>query len=82
MSEIVTKKVALVTGGSRGIGRTVSVDLARSGVAVAVNYVNHEKEAQIIVKKHGNEKGIEFISSKFNKIKRIYLIISLESVLF
>lgn len=49
MSEIVTKKVALVTGGSRGIGRTVSVDLARSGVAVAVNYVNHEKEAQAVV---------------------------------
>ena len=49
MSEIVTKKVALVTGGSRGIGRTVSVDLAKSGVAVAVNYVNHEKEAQAVV---------------------------------
>jgi 3-oxoacyl-[acyl-carrier protein] reductase len=49
MSEVVEKKVALVTGGSRGIGRSVSIELAKSGVAVAVNYVNHEREAQAVV---------------------------------
>lgn len=49
MPEVVAKKVALVTGGSRGIGRSVSIELAKSGVAVAVNYVNHEREAQAVV---------------------------------
>jgi 3-oxoacyl-[acyl-carrier protein] reductase len=37
--------VALVTGGSRGIGRGICLELARSGFAVAVNYAGNADAA-------------------------------------
>lgn len=39
-------KHALVTGGSRGIGRAVCIKLARMGYKVIINYVSHPEEAQ------------------------------------
>ena len=38
-------KCALVTGGSRGIGRAICVKLAQMGYHVIVNYVSNEGEA-------------------------------------
>ena len=39
-------KYALVTGGSRGIGRAVCVKLAQMGYHIIINYVSNATEAQ------------------------------------
>jgi 3-oxoacyl-[acyl-carrier protein] reductase len=44
-------KVALITGGSIGIGTTISLDLAQNGADVALTYRRHEEEANKVVEK-------------------------------
>jgi 3-oxoacyl-[acyl-carrier protein] reductase len=44
------QKVALVTGGARGLGRETSLALASRGYAVAVNYLRSDNEARELSK--------------------------------
>src|SRR4051794_32623681 len=44
-------KVALVTGGSRGIGAAIAYRLASEGADVAITYVNSDEQAQQVVTK-------------------------------
>lgn len=57
----VEDKVALVTGGSRGMGRAISIGLAREGADVAVNYRANRSAAGEVVKTI-EELGLEAIA--------------------
>ncbi|WP_291528459.1 3-oxoacyl-ACP reductase FabG [Bacteroides sp. UBA939] len=57
-------KYALITGGSRGIGRTVSIKLAEMGYTVLINYQSNDKEAaktlQLVREKSGDGELLKF----------------------
>jgi 3-oxoacyl-[acyl-carrier protein] reductase len=66
------KRYALVTGGSRGIGRAISVQLAVQGYHVIINYKSNHEEAQktlaIITQKGGEGILMPFDVSNVDEI--------------
>ncbi|MCD8905241.1 3-oxoacyl-[acyl-carrier-protein] reductase [Staphylococcus chromogenes] len=58
-------KVALVTGASRGIGRSIALQLAEEGYNVAVNYAGNKEKAEEVVNQI-KEKGVEAFAIQAN----------------
>ena len=71
MNEVQSEKVALVTGASKGIGQAISVELAKSGYRIVVNYLSDEKGALDtleMVRKAGSDGQImQFDVSNFDQ---------------
>ena len=69
-------RVALVTGGSRGIGRAIAISLAEAGASVAVNFRESKADAQSVVeaigKLGGRAAAIATDVSKSNQVAAMF----------
>jgi 3-oxoacyl-[acyl-carrier protein] reductase len=69
-------KVAIVTGGSRGIGRAIATTLAAAGATVVVNYKGNQSAADEVVRAieaaEGQSLAIQADISKPDQVERLF----------
>ena len=65
MAEQNKKKVAIVTGASRGIGRSIALELAKRDITVVINYNGSEERAKE-VQKEIEENGGQAVTRQWN----------------
>ena len=65
----IESKVAIVTGGSKGIGASIVKKLAQNGYIVVLNYNKSEKEAKEIENKFDNIYSYEADISNYDEVK-------------
>lgn len=67
------QRIALVTGGSRGIGKAIALRLAKEGAFVVVNYTKNKDAADEVVsrieKEGGKAKAVRFNVSDFDSVQ-------------
>ena len=63
------KKTALITGGSRGIGRAICVELAKAGMDIVFSYQRGEEEAQKTIT-YCEEHGVRAVCVKADVAKK------------
>lgn len=62
------KKVALVTGGSGGIGRAMALELSKEGIDIAINYMGNRERALEVVRDL-EKNGVKAIAIKADVTK-------------
>lgn len=82
-------KVALVTGGSKGIGRATCLALAKRGASVVINYSSDASSADSLVKEIGEKQAHtvkadagsvqgaeEMVKSTLNRFEKLDIVIA------
>src|SRR5690606_1445075 len=65
-------KIALVTGASRGIGRSIALRLAKEGALVAVHYGSNQEGAESVAREIELNGGSSFtIGAKFDSYESV-----------
>ncbi|EOS54198.1 SDR family oxidoreductase [Paenibacillus barengoltzii] len=74
--QLLNGKVALVTGASRGMGKTIAEELARRGAKVVVNYASSPEKAEAVVKgiqaEGGEAVAIQADVSKLAELEKLF----------
>ena len=60
-----TKKIALITGGSRGLGKNMALSIARKGIDVIITY-NSQKDEALAVVAQIEQAGQKAVALQFN----------------
>ena len=61
-SSIETHRIALITGGSRGLGRSMALHLADQGTDVIVTYLSNQREADEVSGEGGNQTDLMILT--------------------
>jgi 3-oxoacyl-[acyl-carrier protein] reductase len=72
MSQTDKKRVAIVTGASRGIGVAIARRLAQEGFAVAINYASSAKEAEALAAELPSAIAVKADVSNADDVKRMF----------
>lgn len=76
MEQLLTGKVAIVTGSSRGIGRLIAEQLAANGAKVVINYASNQTQAEEVVKeirrKGGEATSVQANVGKVVEIEQLF----------
>lgn len=59
-------KIALITGGSNGIGKAAALELGKRGISVILTYNNYPDRAEAVVKEIEVNKGVRAVALKLD----------------
>ncbi|MCG6139891.1 SDR family NAD(P)-dependent oxidoreductase [Leptospira mtsangambouensis] len=63
-------KIAIITGGSNGIGKATALELGKRGISVVLTYNSYRDRAEEVVKEIEKNKGVRAIALKLDLTKK------------